>query len=78
MDDVRIYNMKAMRICQISSHAFLRKWVLDFIKAVFGVMTWATSELVDEGATGLAMEIRKAADYVVRNASKAYFTSLSI
>ena len=45
---------------------------------VFGVMTWATSELLDEGATGLAMEIRKAADYVVRNASKAYFTSLSI
>lgn len=48
VDDVRIYNMNALRICQISPYAFLRKGVLDFFKAVFGVMRWATSEFVDD------------------------------
>ena len=48
VDDVRIYNMNALRICQISPHKFLRQGVFDFFKAVVGVMRWATSELVDE------------------------------
>ena len=48
VDNVRIYNMNALKICQISPNPFLRKEVLEFFKAVSGVMKWATSELVDE------------------------------
>lgn len=51
VDGVRMYNMKLLKIC----HASLPGTVTEFFMAVDGVMSWASSDLLDDIAKQLAL-----------------------
>ena len=51
VDGAHMYNMKFLKIC----HATLSGTVMEFFMAVEGVMSWATSDLLDDIAKQLAL-----------------------
>ena len=57
-DDEREYKMNILKICHASSFPPLREGVQDFFEAVDGVMSWATSDFLDEIAAHLDL-VRK-------------------
>ena len=57
-DDEREYKMNILKICHASSFPPLRERVQEFFEAVDGVMSWATSDFLDEIADQLVL-VRK-------------------
>ena len=55
VDNVRIYKMNIIRACHASQFPFLQGGVRDFFEAVDGVISWATSELLDKIADQLVL-----------------------
>ena len=55
VDNVRIYTMNIIKACHASQFPSLRDGVRDFFEAVDGVMSWATSELLDDIAEHLVL-----------------------
>lgn len=61
VDNVRMYMMNIIKACHASQFPSLRDGVRDFFEAVDGVMSWATSELLDEVAEQLVLVWKAAA-----------------